>query len=134
MRNVFKWHLKHWSKFKIISQKCFLSCPLPKLHKWFCSTKKGVHRALNKKYFQIKFPEPLVQNQNNFAEMVLILPTTKIDQKGQLGRTTWLPELKIEIPLNHIISPNTSSTHVPGLRWVIQGPRVLLFIELTTEN
>ena len=66
--------------------------------------------------------EPLVQNQNNVTEMVLILPTAKIDQKVQVGGTTWRPELNIGISLNH-----TSSTYVPGLRRVVQGPRALLF-------
>ena len=33
----------------------------------------------------MKFPEPLVQNENDLAEMVLMLPSTKIDQKVQLG-------------------------------------------------
>ena len=78
MRNVFKWHLflNHWSKFKIVSQKHSSWCPLPKLHKWFCSAEKGVGRALDKKYLQMKSPEPLVQNHNNFTEMVLMLPST----------------------------------------------------------
>ena len=56
----------------------FLMMPSIKLHKWFSSTEKGVVRALDKKYLQIKPPEPLVQNQNNFTEMVLILPSIKI--------------------------------------------------------
>ena len=77
-------------------------CPLPKLQKWFCSAKKGVSRALDRKYLQMQSPEPLVQNQNNFTERFLMLPFTKIDQKVQLGWTAWLPELKIEISLNHI--------------------------------
>ena len=87
---------------------------------------KEVAIALDKKYLQIKSPEPLVQNQNNFSEMVLMLPSTKIDQKVQLGCTTWVPKLKIEISLNQLA--NTSSAHVPGLRLAIQGPRALLLL------
>ena len=59
---------------------------LPKLHKWFCSAEKGVGRAIDKKHLQMKSPEPLVQNQNNFTEVVLMLLSTKIDQKVQLGQ------------------------------------------------
>ena len=62
-----------------------LMMPSTNMHKWFCSAEKGVGRALYKKYLQMKSPEPLVQNQKNFTEMVLILPSTKIDQKVQLG-------------------------------------------------
>ena len=46
---------------------------------------KGVGRAKYKKYLQMKSPEPLVQNLNNLTEMVLLLPSTKIDQKVKLG-------------------------------------------------
>ena len=84
--------------------------PSTKLHKWVCLAEKRVGIALDKKYLQMKNPEPLVQNQNNFTEMILMLPSTLIDQKFQLGRTTRLPELKIEIsfksyhwPLNHLL-------------------------------
>ena len=43
------------------------------------------------------------------------------------------PELKIEISLNHISNHRpilfiTASTHVPGRRCAIQGPRTLLFL------
>ena len=40
IRNTFKHYflLKHWSKFKIISQDCSSWCLLPILHKWFQST------------------------------------------------------------------------------------------------
>ena len=66
--------------------------------------KKGVDRALDKKYLQMKSPEPLVQNQNNSTEIVLILSSSWINQKVQLGWTTWLPELKIEISFKSYIS------------------------------
>ena len=49
--------------------------PLPKLHKWFCAAKKGVGRALDTKYLQMK-SEPFVQNQNTFTEMAPLLPST----------------------------------------------------------
>ena len=41
---------------------------------------KGGGRAIGKKYLLMKSPELLVQNQNNFTEMVLMLPSTLIDQ------------------------------------------------------
>ena len=50
----------------------------------------------------MKSPESLVQIQNNFTEMFLMLPSTKIYQKVQLDLATWLIELSIEISLNHI--------------------------------
>ena len=47
---------------------------------------KSSCQSFDKKCLQMKSPpEPLVQNPNNFTEMVLILPSTKIDQKVQLG-------------------------------------------------
>ena len=49
----------------------------------------------------MKSPESLVQIQNNFTEMFLMLPSTKIYQKVQLDVATWPPELNIEISLNH---------------------------------
>ena len=39
--------------------------------------------------------EPLIQIQNNFTEIFLMMPSTKIDQR-------WPPVLKIEISLNDI--------------------------------
>ena len=53
-------------------------------HKWFCIAEKGVDRAIDKKYLQMK-SEPLVQNQNYITDMVLMLPSTKIDHRVQLG-------------------------------------------------
>ena len=47
--------------------------------------RKGVGRAIDKKYLQMKSPGLLVQNQNNFTEMVLMLRSTKIDQKVSLA-------------------------------------------------
>ena len=83
----------------------FLMVPSTKIAQIVLLRRKGVGRAIEKKYLQMKSPESLVQNQNNFTEMVLMWPSTKIDQKIKLGRTTWLPELKIEISLNHSMFP-----------------------------
>ena len=47
--------------------------------------RKRVERAQDKKYLQMKSPKPLVQNQNNFTEMVLMSPSTSINQRVQLG-------------------------------------------------
>ena len=65
----------------------FLMMPFIKIVQmvWFRRKTKGGGRALDKKYLQMKYPEPLVQNQNNFAEIVLMLPSTEIDQKVHLG-------------------------------------------------
>ena len=38
-------------------------------------------------------PEPLVHIQNNFTEMILIMPFTKIAQKVPLDQTKGQPEL-----------------------------------------
>ena len=50
--------------------------PSTKAAQMVCCDEKGVSRALDKKYLQTKSPEPLVQKQNNFTEMVLKLPST----------------------------------------------------------
>ena len=44
----------------------------------------------------------LNQIQNNFIEIILMMPPTKIDQNVQLRLITWPPELKIEISSNDI--------------------------------
>ena len=49
--------------------------------------KKEDGRTIDKKYLLMKSPESLVQNQNNFIEMVLLLPSTKIDQ-GPISSTS----------------------------------------------
>ena len=36
--------------------------------------------------------EPLNQIQNNFTEMFIIMPSTKIAQMVMLHQTKWLPE------------------------------------------
>ena len=98
IRNIFKRHLylNHWSKFKIISQNFSSWCLLLNLHKWFCSTKHGAARALDKKCLLMKFPtEPLIQIQNNFTELFLMSPFTKIAQIVPLHWTKWPPKLQI---------------------------------------
>ena len=57
----------------------FLMMPSTKIAQIVLLSEKRVGRAIDKKYLQMKSPEPLVQNQNNFTEMVLKLPSTKID-------------------------------------------------------
>ena len=55
---------------------------------------KGATRALDKKCRLMTFPpEPLVQIQNNFTELFLILASTKIAQTISLGLIRGLPEL-----------------------------------------
>ena len=66
--------LNHWSKLKIISQESSPKCPLPKLHKWFGSTEQMDARDKIK----ILKRHLLNQIQNNFTEMILIMPSTKI--------------------------------------------------------
>ena len=41
---------------------------------------KRVARAPDKKYLKITSPESLVQIQNNFTELLLMMPSTKIAQ------------------------------------------------------
>ena len=41
----------------------------------------------------LQAPEPLVQNQNNFTELFLMVPSTKIAQMVPLPWTKGLPEL-----------------------------------------
>ena len=52
-------------------------------------------RAPDKKYLKMTSPEPLVQIQNNFTELFLIMPFTKIAQMVLLCLTKRLPEIKI---------------------------------------
>ena len=52
----------------------FLIMPSTKIAQMVLLCRKGGGRVLDKIYLQMKSPEPLVQNQNNFTEMVLMLP------------------------------------------------------------
>ena len=54
----------------------FLMMLSTKIAKMVLLRLKGLGRALDKKYLQMKSSEPLVQNQNNFTEMVLMLSST----------------------------------------------------------
>ena len=54
----------------------FLMMPFIKIAQMVLLCQKGVGRALDKKYLQMKSPAPFVQNQYNFTEMVLMLPST----------------------------------------------------------
>ena len=131
IRNVFKGHLllNHWSKFKIISQNCFSWFPLSKLHKWFCSAEQKGARVPDKKYLKkASPPESLVRIQNNFTEVLLIVPSTKIAQINQIRLTKVQPELQIRNIFkrhfqNHwsklkIISQNCSSWYpLPNYKW-----------------
>ena len=63
----------------------FLMMPSTKIAQMVLLRRKGFGRALDKKYLQMKSPEPVVQNQNDFTETVLMLPSTEIDQKVLLG-------------------------------------------------
>ena len=57
---------------------------------------------------------------------VIILLSTKFAQTILLCLTKWPPELKIEISLIDISL--TTGPNEPALRWVIQGPRTLLYM------
>ena len=50
--------------------------PSTKIAQMILLCQKWGGRALDKKNLQMKSPEPLVKNQNNFTEMVLMLPST----------------------------------------------------------
>ena len=90
--------------------------PQPKLHKWFhCTEQKGrqhyrykimslnnissaplnkkASRALDEKNLWTTSPEPLVQIQNNFTELFLMMASTKIAQMVSLDQIKGLPEL-----------------------------------------
>ena len=55
---------------------------------------KRAARALDKKYLLATSPpEPLVQIQNYFTDMFLMMPSTKLAQMVTLCRTKGLPEL-----------------------------------------
>ena len=53
---------------------------------------KMANRAKDKKYLYTTSAEPMIQIQNNFTEMFLIMPSTKI----LLHRTKCPPVLKVE--------------------------------------
>ena len=53
INNLLKGHLllNGSMDFEIILQECFLSDPLPKLLKWFCSAEQNGHQSLKEKNF-----------------------------------------------------------------------------------
>ena len=60
------------------------------------SAKKGATKAIDKKYlYTTSHPESLVQIQNNFTELFLMMHSTKLAQMVPLNRTKGLLELKI---------------------------------------
>ena len=69
-------------------------------------------------------PEPLVQLQNNFKEMCLIMPSTKIDQNFKLAQlnnmATRAKNMNIfkwpDRPIQHLMC------HDPGERFRVLGP------------
>ena len=81
-KKSFKRHLlNHWSKFHITSHECSPRYPLSKLLKLFCSTEQEGRKSFRKEIFQkASPPESLVQLQNNFTELFLLIPSTKIWQ------------------------------------------------------
>ena len=53
------------------------------MHKWFSPIEKGAARTLDKKYILMTFPpEPLVQIQNNFTKLFLMIASPKIAQSS----------------------------------------------------
>ena len=50
--------------------------PSTKIAQIVSSAEKGVGRDIDRKYLQTKYPERLLQNQNNLTEMVLMFPST----------------------------------------------------------
>ena len=110
-KKSFKRHLllNHWSNFKIISQNCSSWYPLPKYCKHvFAPLNKMAAKAPDRKYLQkASTPEPLVQIQNNFTELFLIIPSTNIAQMTLLHWTKGLVSSRQEISLNTISSWTT---------------------------
>ena len=53
-----------------------------------------VTRAVDKNYLQMTSPELLVQIQNNFTELFLIMSSSKIAQMVSLYPTKWLQEIQ----------------------------------------
>ena len=65
-------------QIQIISQKSSSYCNLPKLPKGSALPNKTAARALDKNYFKTTSADALVQIQNNFKEMFLIMSYAKI--------------------------------------------------------
>ena len=93
-------------------------------------------RALDNISLNTNISWTTVQNQNNFTEMNLMLPSTKIDQMVFLYWTTWLPELKYKhfYIQSHLPQATASFIYVLGLRWATQGPRAFLFVLVVKKS
>ena len=78
-RTIFNHLLKHWPKFKIVSQKCSSLCPLP--NNTNCSAplnKMSTSAKIEKKDLLTSSPEPLTQIHNTFTQMFPKMPSFKI--------------------------------------------------------
>ena len=106
MINNFKRHLlNHWSKFKIISQNCSSWWKLHKIAQIICSTKqRGCQSSRSEMSFNDIFSWTMVQIQNNFTELFLIIPFTKIAQMVLLHWTKGPQELQIRNIFKHLLN------------------------------
>ena len=105
--------MNHWPKFKIISQNCSSGCPLPKLHKWLRSNVQKGARASDKKNLKTTFPpEPLIQIQNNFTGLFLMMTSSNIAQMVSVHWTKGLTELYIKMSLNNMSSWTTGRNFI----------------------
>ena len=79
--------------FKVISRKCSSYGPLPKLQKKFCSTTKWPPELKIEKNLLTSPPWPVAWFQNDFTEMFLLSPFTKIAKwfcsAEQNGHQSW---------------------------------------------
>ena len=64
----------------------------------------GAARALDKNSLTASPPEPLVKIQNNFTELFLIIPSTKIAQRFCTAEQRGRQSSRLEMPLNDISS------------------------------
>ena len=83
--------MSHMSQSIVITRHCFLC------HLWI-----WVHCLEN---FEMTSPEPLVQIQNNFKEVLLLMPSSKITQLIPLRRSKGPPELYIRNTFKTTFSP-----------------------------
>ena len=83
--------------FLIISSTKVAQMVLVRRTKWPPEIKKKKKKKKKKNLYTIFSPETLIQIQNNFAELFLIMTTTKKAQMVPLPHTKWSPEPKIGI-------------------------------------
>ena len=68
--------------------------PSTKIAQWFhCTEQRGCHSSRKEMSLMTFPPEPLVQIQNNFTELSLMMVSTKIAQTVLLGLIQGSPEL-----------------------------------------